>query len=149
MSALTGPAQTADRRPLPEPDEVSAFYWDGARAGQLLVQRCPNCSLLQYPPDVACRSCQSTDLRPTEVSGRATLYSYAVVERPFHAGFVDEVPYVVALVELEEQAGLRLLNNILDARPEELEVGMALEVTFERRRGDVVLPQFRPARTGS
>lgn len=134
----------ADPRPLPLPDDVSRFFWDGAREGRLLVQRCQRCSKLQYPPDVVCVHCQSEDLAPTEVTGRGQLWSYTVVERLFHAGFADSLPYVVALIELEEQEGLRLLTNVVDASPGELRVGLPVEVTFEDH-GEVVLPQFRPA----
>ena len=133
----------ADPRPLPLPDEVSQFFWDGARDGRLLVQRCRQCSRLQYPPDVACVHCQSVELVPEQVSGRGQLWSYTVVERLFHAGFADALPYVVGLVELDEQEGLRLLTNVVDASPDQLRVGLHLEVTFEDR-GEVVLPQFRP-----
>ena len=108
------------------------------------MQRCSHCSLYQYPPDIICVSCQSPELAVTEVSGRGTLYSYATVDRAFHAGFVDRVPYVVGLIELEEQAGLRMLTNIVDTDPKELRVGLPLEVTFEDRAG-TVLPQFRSA----
>lgn len=108
-----------------------------------MVQRCAACRRFQYPPDVACVHCQSTDLVGTEVSGHGVLYSYAVVDRSFHAGFVDEVPYVVALVELDEQPGLRVLTNLVDAPADSLAVGQAVTVTFETR-SDVVLPQFRP-----
>jgi uncharacterized OB-fold protein len=133
-----------DQRPRPGPDDTSRFFWDGAGAGRLLVQRCAACARFQHPPDVACIHCQSTDLVPTAVSGHGVLYSYAVVDRAFHAGFVDAVPYVVALVELDEQPGLRLLTNIVGAAAASLTVGMAVEVAFEQR-GDVWLPQFRPA----
>jgi uncharacterized OB-fold protein len=132
-----------DQRPRPLPDDTSAPFWEGAREGRLVVQRCAACERFQYPPDVACVHCQSTDLVPTEVSGRGVLWSFAVVDRAFHAGFVEAVPYVVALVELDEQAGLRLVTNIVDGSHDELEVGMAVRVTFEER-GDVALPQFRP-----
>ena len=133
-----------DPRPVPLPDEISGFFWEGAREKRLLVQRCQACGKLQYPPDVVCIHCQSVDLVPEEVSGRGTLWSFTRVERVFHAGFAGAVPYVVGLVELEEQADVRLLTNIVDAEPAELRVGLALEVTFEDR-GEVVLPQFRPA----
>ena len=137
----------ADPRPLPLPDEVSQFFWDGAREGRLLVQGCQRCSKLQYPPDVVCVHCQSVELAPVEVSGRGRLWSYTVVERVFHAGFADAVPYVVGLIELDEQEGLRLLTNVVDAEPDQLGVGLPVEVTFEDR-GEVVLPQFRPAEPG-
>lgn len=108
------------------------------------MQRCAACDQYQFPPDVACVHCQSTELPPTLVSGDATLYSFTVVERPFHAGFASCLPYVVGLVELAEQPGLRMLTNIVDAPPESLTIGMALRVTFEDV-GDMTLPQFRPA----
>lgn len=136
---------SGDLRPLPLPDEISSFFWDGARNGRLLLQRCRLCSCLQYPPDVACTSCQGTELDPAQMSGRGTLYSYTVVDRAFHNGFVDAVPYVVGLVELEEQPGLRILTNIIDSAHDALRVGMELEVAFEDR-GEIVLPQFRQAR---
>jgi len=89
---------TADPRPLPLPDEVSRFYWDGARDGRLLLQRCLRCSKLQYPPDVVCVHCQSVELEADRVSGRGKVWSYTIVERVFHAGFTDAVPYVVGLI---------------------------------------------------
>ena len=138
----------ADGRPLPLPDEVSAFFWDGAREGRLLVQRCSACTRYQYPPDVVCTYCQSAALEAASVSGRGFLYSYSVVDRPFNEGFVDALPYVLGLVELDEQPGLRMITNIVDAAETPLQVGMPLEVTFEDR-GEVVLPQFRPAREAS
>jgi uncharacterized OB-fold protein len=136
----------SDQRPRPGPDDTSRFFWDGAGEGRLLVQRCAGCARFQHPPDVACIHCQSTDLVPTEVSGRGVLYSYAVVDRPFHVGFVDAVPYVVGLIDLDEQPGLRLLTNIVGAPADALAVGMVVEATFETR-GDVSLPQFRPVGT--
>jgi uncharacterized protein len=135
---------TSDPRPIPELDEISRFFWEGAREGLLLVQRCSACLCYQYPPDVVCVDCQSFDVKPTAVSGRGLLYSYAIVDRPFHAGFVGAVPYVVALVELAEQAGLKMLTNLVGAAPGGLRVGMPVEVTFEDT-GRVVLPQFRPS----
>lgn len=135
---------TADPRPLPLPDDISRFYWDGARDGRLLLQRCLRCSKYQYPPDVACVHCQSVEIEPSEVSGRGQIWSYVVVGRVFHEGFSAAVPYVVGLIELEEQDGLRLLTNVVDVSPDAVRVGMAVEVTFEDH-GEIVLPQFRPA----
>lgn len=144
MSAQPGTGQGADRRPVPEPDQVTSFFWDGANEGRLVLQRCDSCDLYQYPPDVACVHCQGTELVATAMSGRGSLYSYTLVDRAFHAGFAGRLPYVVGLIELDEQPGLKLLTNIVGADPGELKVGMPLEVTFESRR-DVALPQFRPA----
>jgi uncharacterized protein len=144
LSTQPGAGSQADPRPVPAPDETTAFFWAGAADGRLLLQRCARCMLYQYPPDVACVHCQSTELAPTAVSGRGSLYSYTRVDRAFHAGFTGKLPYVIGLIEIEEQPGLKVLTNIVDVDPEQLKVGMPLEVTFETR-GDAVLPQFRPA----
>lgn len=135
-----------DPRPVPEPDEVSQFYWDAARDGRLDLQRCDACARLQFPPDIVCVHCQSLELTPATVSGRGAVYAYAVVDRAFHEGFVDALPYVIGLVELDEQPGLRLLTNLVGAAPESWQVGMPVEVSFEPRR-DAVLPQFRRAQS--
>jgi len=137
------PEKPVQEIPVPEPDEVTAFYWAAAQDKRLVLQRCQGCGLYQYPPDVACVHCQGTDLTPTEVSGRGTLYSFTTVDRAFHAGFAGKLPYVVALVELDEQPGLKLLTNIVEAHPSQLKIRMPVEVTFETRR-DITLPQFRP-----
>jgi uncharacterized OB-fold protein len=82
-----------------------------------------------------------------EVSGRGILYSYSIVERPLHAGFVDALPYVVALVELEEQEGLRMVANLIDTPSgTEIRCGLPVEVVFEER-GAITLPQFRLVQT--
>lgn len=132
-----------DPRPRPQPDPVTAFYWEAAAQGRLAMQHCRHCDQLQFPPDVCCVHCQSQDLDTKDVSGRGTLYSWAVVDRAMHAGFAGRLPYVVALVELDEQPGLRLVTNLVEV-PDgtELRAGLPLEVVFEDR-GEVVLPQFR------
>ena len=137
-----------DLRPVPLPNQANRFYWDAAREHRLVLQRCDSCHLFQYPPDVVCVHCQSLAMTPTQVSGTGTLYSFATVERAFHPGFADKLPYVVGLVELDEQPGLRMLTNIVDSSAHELSVGMALEVTFDDR-ATVTMPQFRPQGSSS
>jgi uncharacterized OB-fold protein len=132
-----------DLRPRPAPNETNRFYWEAASEHRLVLQRCDSCRLLQYPPDVVCVHCQSQSMTPTELSGTGTLYSFATVDRLFHVGFASVLPYIVGLVELDEQPGLRMLTNIVEAVPEDLRVGMAVKVVFEDR-GAVTVPQFRP-----
>jgi len=127
--------------PVPSPDELSAFYWEGARRGELLVQRCANCGHYLHPPDAACPRCASTELVAVAVSGRGVLYSFTVAHQAFDRAFVERVPYVLALVELVEQPGLRILTNIVGDPPESLSVGAPVTVTFETR-GEWSLPQF-------
>jgi uncharacterized OB-fold protein len=134
---------SADPRPVPAPDDVSGFFWNAAAEHRLVLQRCRSCLKLQYPPEVCCVHCQAEEFEPADVSGRGVIYSYAVVDRPLHAGFVNALPYVVVLVELDEQPGLHILTNLVDV-PERttLSCGMPVEVAYEDR-GSVTLPQFR------
>lgn len=134
---------SADPRPVPAPDDVSGFFWNAAAEHRLVIQRCSSCATFQYPPEVCCSRCQAQDFEPTEVDGRGTIYSYAVADRALHAGFVDSLPYIVVLVELDVQPGLRMLTNLVDV-PEGtvLSCGMRVQVAYEQR-GSVTLPQFR------
>jgi uncharacterized protein len=91
---------------------------------------------------VACPRCLSEALVPTQMSGRGKIYAYTVARQAFSSAFIDDIPYVLALVELEEQAGLRILTNIVGAQLDELTSDVAVEVTFEDRK-DYKLPQFR------
>jgi uncharacterized protein len=133
----------ADPRPVPAPDDVSRFYWEAAANHRLLLQRCRACHKMQYPPEICCVHCQAEEFDAAEITGRGVIYSYSVVDRPLHAGFVDALPYVVALVELDDQPGLRILTNLVDVPAQtQLRCGLAVEVVFEKR-GSVTLPQFR------
>lgn len=129
-------------RPVPVPDEVSAPFWSAAGEHRLVVQRCLACQDLQYPPEFTCQRCHADDLSFSEVSGRGRVYSFATVDRAFHAGFADRLPYVVAMVELEEDPRVRLFTNIVDTDPGEVAVGMPVEVAFEAV-ADRTLVQFR------
>jgi uncharacterized OB-fold protein len=131
--------------PLPPGDPLNAFFWEGAAAGRLLIQRCNACGTYIHIPRPICRNCQSFDLAPAEVSGKATLYSYTVTHKAFHPFFVDRVPYVVATVELVEQAKLHLLTNLVDVDESDITFGMALELGFEQLSPELTIPVFHPA----
>ena len=131
-------------RPLPDVTTETAFFWTSGGDGVLRLLRCGACGLYVHPPSSRCPRCLSADLAPEAVSGRATLFSYTINHQPWAPG--APVPYVVGLVELVEQPGLRMTTNIVDCAPEDLRIGMALEVTFERQE-DVWLPLYRPAQS--
>jgi uncharacterized OB-fold protein len=131
-------------KPAPVPDQASAFFWEGAARGELLVQQCAACATFQYPPTVICENCQSRDVRPARVSGRGTLYSLTVMHQAFLPVFAEDLPFAIALVDLDDAPGARLLTNIVGADPAGLRAGDPLEVMFEPR-GDYAVPQFRPA----
>ncbi|MGD9861895.1 MAG: Zn-ribbon domain-containing OB-fold protein [Pseudodonghicola sp.] len=121
------------------------FYWDGARDGKLMLQSCTACDRAYFPPRPFCPRCGSRDVRVIEASGRGRLHSYVINHMPA-PGY--EPPFTVAVVELEE--GPRMMSNIVDcpAEPEALVLDMPLEVTFEQR-GEIAVPQFRPAQGGA
>ncbi|MGE0879606.1 MAG: Zn-ribbon domain-containing OB-fold protein [Acidimicrobiia bacterium] len=129
--------------PLPEPDDLTAFYWAAAACHELCVQRCEKCGVLQHPPLPVCRRCSGFEFDMFRVSGRATVYSFTLGVQAFHPWFADNLPYVLAVVELEEQPHLKLVTNIVGCEPSDVVIGMAVEVTFLERDG-VTLPMFRP-----
>ncbi len=138
--------ETTAPRPLPLADDASAPFWDAAKAGRLDIQRCTRCRRWNHAPSLACPSCGSFDLAYETVSGKATLFSWTVLQEAPAPGFRHMLPLIVGVVELAEQAHLVLGANILEARVDELKLGMPLEVVFERVSDDCTLPQFRPAR---
>jgi uncharacterized protein len=130
------------RAHLPIADEETAPYWQGAREGRLRVKRCRPCDRPFFYPRTYCPSCGSSDTDWVDVSGRGTIYSYTVIAHHDVAPFKDWLPYVVALVELDE--GPRLVTNIIGCAPNEVTVGRRVEVVFDRVDESVTLPKFKP-----
>ncbi len=128
--------------PLPRPTELSRPHWEGCREGKLLVQRCRSCGAYVFVPQPLCTACQSAELDWVESSGRGTVYSLTTVYRPQRPEF--EVPYTVAIVELDER--WHMLTNLVDCAIEEMRVGMPVEVTFRPMTDEITLPMFRPRR---
>ena len=130
------------KRFIPQPTPETEHFWEGARRGELLLQRCELCREPYFPPRPFCPRCASRQVAVFRASGRATLYSYVINERAA-PGF--EAPYAIAVVELEE--GPRMMTNIVESpqTPEALVLDMPLEVTFEALSEEIALPLFRPA----
>ena len=130
-------------KPVPVPTPETQPFWDGCAAGELRIQRCTDCGKPYFYPRPVCPDCGSGNVEWFTASGRATLYSYVINHRAA-PGFTEDAPYAIAVVQLEE--GPRMMSNIigLPATPEALVLDMPLQVTFEAR-GDVQLPQFKPA----
>jgi uncharacterized OB-fold protein len=124
-------------------------FWEGAARGELRIPRCTRCSAYCWYPADACRHCGADDLSWTTMSGRGTLFSFAVVRRALVKPFAARVPYATGLVSLEEDPSVRIVTIFVDCDPEALEVGLAVEVTFRALalpdvEGEVVAPFFRP-----
>jgi uncharacterized OB-fold protein len=130
---------------IPAPNKLTQFFWDAASAGKLAIQRCNSCQTYQHPPEPVCHHCLSFDLGSAEVSGQATIYSYEIATQAFHPYFADKLPFCIAVVELPEQPGLKLITNIVDTPLEDISVGDAVEVTFRQLDSEFSLPVFRPA----
>ena len=131
--------------PLPEPDLDTQPFWDGCRDHRFLVQRCLECGAPRWPPGPMCPECQSTATEWIASSGRGTLYSWVVATHPVHPVLVDQVPYVVGLIELEE--GVRVVGNVGGCPPEAVEAGLPVELYFTQVE-DVRLPNFRVRQGG-
>lgn len=136
-------------RMLPALDDANRAFYTGGGEGQLLVGRCASagCRRWALPPNATCPACGS-ELVAEPVSGRARLMTWTVNSHPYHPDVA--VPYVIAIVVLEEQEDLRVATNLVDvpASDEALRAGMALTVAFENH-GEVFYPVFRPAVSGS
>ena len=128
-------------KPLPLPDNVSAPYWAAAREGRLLVQECPQCGNRQWYPRALCTRC-AAEPEWLECTGRGVVYTYCVIRQMGTAGFRDEVPYVVAMVELDE--GPRVMGNVIGVDIAEVHIGLAVEAAFIAVADDIGIPQWRP-----
>ena len=138
--------------PLPDLERIPDYeqgFWEGTRNGELRIQQCSVCGLFRHLPMPMCPQCSSLDYAWTTVSGRGFVYSYVIVRHPVHPAIAEkeQVPYNVCMIELEEQEGLRLCSNVLHVAPEDINIGMAVQVALIPAVDDpdVVLPVFLPA----
>ena len=134
-------------KPLPRPQPWSRPFWEAARQGRLVVKSCLDCGHVDHPPYLYCTSCGSDRSEWRTARGTARLVAYAVNTYGVPAAFIEDLPYVLAIVELPE--GPRMISNIVDCPHDRLRNGMDLEVVFHRVDDDVVLPKWRPAGAGA
>lgn len=128
--------------PQPAINQDSAFFWQGLKAGQLLIQRCKGCGVLRHPPGPACTECHSLEWDTVASTGRGSLFSFVVMHQPKHPAF--DYPLPVGLIELEE--GTRLVAPIKCTDTTTLRTGMRMEAIIESIEGEDRLPWFRPVR---
>ena len=121
-------------------DSDSRPYWEGLAQGELRIQHCNACSEAVFYPRSICPHCHADSLSWIVTSGKGTIYSYTVAHQGF-GPFVEDIPFVVAIVELEE--GVRMMSRIVDTPRERITVGAAVKVTFESVGDDLTLPYFR------
>jgi uncharacterized OB-fold protein len=129
-------------KPVPTPTRETQPFWDGCHKHELRIQRCAACGHNQFFPRIYCTKCFGDRVDWIKASGRATVLSFTIVRRPPSPVFADEVPYVVALVTLDE--GPTLMTNIVGCAPEKVAIGMPVEVTFDDWTEEISIPKFRP-----
>jgi len=130
------------KKTLPRVDEESRGYWEALQRHELVFQRCGSCRTDRFPPRAVCPVCLSSAVEWMRASGRATVYSFTVTHQNQAPGWREELPYVLAVVELAE--GPRLMTNLVDVAPDEVRIGMAVEIVFDDVTPEITLPKFRP-----
>lgn len=137
-------AQSTPKKPLPVADPVTAPFWESVKAHAMQIQRCDDCGNYIFYPRGLCPHCFSSNLAWQPVAGTGQVHAFTIVHRHPHPAFAAEIPYVVALIELDE--GVRMMSNLVGVEPdpEHVRVGMPVEVVYEDVTDEVTLPKFRP-----
>ncbi|MGA9005898.1 MAG: Zn-ribbon domain-containing OB-fold protein [Xanthobacteraceae bacterium] len=143
---LSGEAASL-RKPVPHTSPEAAPYWQAAARHRLELPRCDRCGQFWFPPSCLCPHCLSDTFHWQQVSGRGRVHSFVVVHRVYDPAFAHDVPYVVAVIALEE--GPRMLSNIVDVAPDEVRCGMPVAVRFDDLSADLAVPKFAPAAAGT
>ncbi len=131
----------AYQKPLPRLNSDSQPFWDACRKHRLQFQRCRDCGSLRWPPAFICPECHSSDSQWVQVSGRGRIVTYAVIHRAYRKEFKDDLPYVTAVIELDE--GVRMLSNVVGCDPAQLACDMRVDLVWEDVTEEFSLPKFR------
>ena len=126
-------------RVLPAVTVDNEHFWKGGEQGLLQFLRCDDCGYWIHPPQPVCPNCLSKRLSVTAASGRGSVFTFTVNHQPWYPNL--DPPYVVAIIALDEQDGLRLTTNIVGCEPDAVFIGMRVRVTFEQY-DDVWIPLF-------
>lgn len=133
MTAISG-------RNLPHPTPETAAYWEGCRQGKLMIQRCSACGHYQFYPRLLCTECMSAEVESIQASGHGKVISCTIVRQAISPAYVADVPYVVALIQLDE--GPTMMSNVTGCNPEHVAIGMPVEVIFEKWSEEITVPKF-------
>jgi uncharacterized OB-fold protein len=130
------------KKPLPTISGETKPFWDSCRKGELIIQQCSNCNEYQYYPRGICSNCWTNDVKWIHSTGKGKVWTYTITYQNRTPGFAEDVPYVLALVELEE--GVKMFTNIIACDPKEVRIGMEVEVTFVKANNFITIPYFQP-----
>ena len=129
-------------KPLPTISGETRPFWDACRRGELLIQKCDRCGEYQFYPRGICANCWDTEIACVKATGKGTVWTYTVTHQNRTTGFVEDVPYVLALVELDE--GVKMFTNIVQCEPREVTIGIPVKVTFVPATDQISVPYFKP-----
>jgi uncharacterized OB-fold protein len=132
---------------LPSPRPETAEWWEKCREHKLMIQHCRKCGTKQFYPRIVCSNCLSDRIEWVQSSGLGSVLTFTICRVPVAAAYAEDVPYVVALVQLDE--GPTMMSNILQCDPESVVVGMQVEVVFQPWSDEITMPQFRPLSAGA
>ncbi|MEN9707752.1 MAG: hypothetical protein RIQ68_160 [Pseudomonadota bacterium] len=128
-------------KPKPRPAPESLPYWQAAREHRLALPKCDECQKFWFPPSRTCPHCLSTKFSFENVSGKGKVFSFVTFHRVYRPAFTNDVPYVVALIELDE--GPRLLSNIMGVTHDQVKCEMRVEVVFDDYDDEISIPKFK------
>jgi uncharacterized OB-fold protein len=129
------------KKPLPHLDEENRWFFEACARHELVLQKCSSCGTVRFYPRALCPSCMSSKTDYLRASGRGRVYTFTVTHQNQAPGFRDELPYVMAYVELDE--GPRILTNIINTPPGEVKIDLPVEVVFEDIDENLAIPKFQ------
>ncbi len=132
-----------DGMPAPLSNTTMLPWWQAAAEHRLVVQQCGACGHTRFPPAPICPECRSDDAAWKELPGGGEVFTYTIVHRPIAAE--QELPYLIAVVALDDSGGLRMISNLVAVAPQNVTIGMRVEVVWEDMSDDLAIPRFRPA----
>ncbi len=135
-------AQSVYEKNLPIPDGDSEGFWEGCRSSELRLQFCLSCSTYRYAPKRICPFCWSTEFEWRTTTGRGQVYTFTIEHHAYHPAWKEDVPYVIAIIQLEE--GPRMTSRIVGVKPEDVRIGLPVQVTFNKATEEISLPLFKP-----
>ncbi len=133
----------AYEKPLPVINEDTAPFWEYCHKHELRMQKCRQCGYIRFPASIVCPRCHSLEAEWTRLSGKGRVYSFIVYHQAYHPSYKDELPYAVAIIQLDE--GPRMESNVIGCEMEDIKIDMPVEVIFDDVTDEVTLPKFNPA----
>ena len=130
-------------KPLPIVDEDTAPYWEYCQKHELRMQKCSQCGYIRFPVSIVCPKCHSIEAEWAKLGGKGKVYSFIVQRQAFHPGYQNDLPYTVAIIQLDE--GPRMESNLEGCKAEDIKIDMPVELFFDDVTEDVSLPKFKPA----